>query len=446
MSKNKLNQGSGRGKRGGGSKGRNIRQTVEEARRGKPARPARPAGKKRKPSKGKQARRPARSARRPARRPRVARPTRPRIAGAAGAAAVGSAASRSEPSQERQADISRLKREFETLQGEAQFSDVYEDIGEIDTDFVELPLELDELRTRGYVHSRQLADKISALEAQWKTTRPRVESTLEDKVKQLRFKVQDCERKVARLSVRNAATITAADSAIDSLETQVDSSTSAITGLYDDLEREIDKIAADFRRVDNMLDLFDDSPEVSLRPAEGPIAVVEAEWQRDGDEGPDGYLFLTDQRLIFEQKEEVVTKKRFGLFASEKEKIQRLLLDVPTHEIEDIKHKEEGGFLGMGKDDILELVFGASAPVTRAKFHLKGQDSSDWAVMLRRVQSREIDQDRATEYADDVADAQAVSLSFPTECASCFAAVEPPAPGVMSINCEFCGAVIKPEM
>lgn len=445
MSKKDINQGSGKDKRKGGSNiGRDVRRAADKARRGKPARPARPSGAKRSSSDDKE--KPARPGRR---KPTQAkRPARPRVRRAGGAAAVGSAASRGggEPSQERQSDINRLKREFGSLQGEAQFSRVYEDMGEIDTRFSEFPLELDGLRNRGYVHSRQLEDKIKALEKQWRTTRPGVESTLEQKIKQLRFKVQDCERKVARLSVRNSATITAAEAAINGLETQVRSSKSAISGLYDDLERELNEIAGDFRRVDKMLDLIDDSSEVSLRPAEGPIAVTEAEWQRDGDEGPDGYLYLTDQRLLFEQKEEVVTKKRFGLFASAKETIQRLLLDVPTHELEDIKHKEEGGFLGMGKDDILELIFGASAPVTRARFHIKGQESSDWAVLLRRAQSRELDQDRAVAYAEDVVDAQALSQSFPAMCHSCFAAVEPPPPGVMSLTCEFCGAVIKPEM
>ena len=81
--------------------------------------------------------------------------------------------------------------------------------------------------------------------------------------------------------------------------------------------------------------------------------------------------------------------------------VQLVHIDVEVHEIEEIAHKEEGGFLGMGKDDIIELVFAASADHSRARFHLKGQDSSDWAAMIKRVQTGDIDEDRSDEYIDE---------------------------------------------
>ncbi len=153
---------------------------------------------------------------------------------------------------------------------------------------------------------------------------------------------------------------------------------------------------------------------------------------------------MTDQRILFEQREEVVTKKVLGIFKSESEKHQRLLLEAQIAEVESVSHKEEGGFLGMGKDDILELVFAATVPVSRARFHLQGQDSSDWAVMLKRVQTGEIDEDRADEYVDDLEDADAIAASFPTQCPNCLAAVPAPPRGTSSLLCEFCGTVIKP--
>ena len=99
--------------------------------------------------------------------------------------------------------------------------------------------------------------------------------------------------------------------------------------------------------------------------------------------------------------------------------------------------------MGMGKADILEIIFSANAPLTRGRFHLKGQDSSDWATMIKRIQTGEIDDDRADEYVDDVEDADA--LQFPTQCPGCFAPVPPPARGVKSVTCEFCGTVIVPS-
>jgi hypothetical protein len=149
--------------------------------------------------------------------------------------------------------------------------------------------------------------------------------------------------------------------------------------------------------------------------------------------------------LLFEQREEVVTKKRFGIFKADSEMVQELLLEGEVAHIESVSHKEEGGFLGMGKDDILNLVFTADGPLSRARFHLKGQDSADWAAMIKRVQTGEIDDDRAQEYVDELEEAMETAVSFPAQCPNCFAAVPTPARGVVSVTCEFCGATITPE-
>jgi len=186
------------------------------------------------------------------------------------------------------------------------------------------------------------------------------------------------------------------------------------------------------------------SQEIRLQEAEGPLLAVKAEWQQDGEEGPKGYLFLTDQRLLFEQREEVVTKKRFGIFKAESEMVQKLHIAVQVHEVEQVVHKEEGGFLGMGKDDILELVFAATASLSRARFHLDGQDSEDWAAMINRIQSGEIDGDRSDEYQDELEAAQITSASFPEQCPNCYAAVPEQPRGVTTYTCEFCGATIQP--
>jgi hypothetical protein len=210
------------------------------------------------------------------------------------------------------------------------------------------------------------------------------------------------------------------------------------------MEEELYVVENDISRVSKMLDQLQQSPEIHLRDTEGPLSAVDAVWQQDGKEGPEGILFLTDQRLLFEQREEVATKKFLGVLKTQSENIQKLLLEVAATDIESVTHKEEGGFLGMGKEDILELVLAARASVSRVRFHLRGQESADWAAMIKRVQSNEIDQDRAEEYRQELASAGATAASFPTQCPSCFAPVLPPARGVASVICEFCGTVITP--
>ncbi|NKQ36747.1 MAG: hypothetical protein HF973_14175 [Chloroflexi bacterium] len=356
--------------------------------------------------------------------------------------AVGAAAA---ASQEAAAKVQAIQSRYEGLAAQAQLSGIYDAIGDIDSLLTELPFAVQELRDRGYVHSRQLEDRLAALAEQWDDTRPRVESTLEAQMRRLDRDLSRAETKVALINPRNQASIRAADTAVNSLSNQINAAYSAVAGLYDGMQQELRNIKQEIGKIEAMLALYDESPEIQLLEAEGPLLAVKTVWRRDGDDGPEGILFLTDQRLLFEQREEVVTKKRFGLFKAESEMVQELLIEVNVYEIESLLDKEEGGFLGMGKDDVLEMVFAATAPLSRAKFHLKGQDSADWAAMIKRVQTGEIDQNRAEEYLDDVEEALAMSASFPTQCPTCFAAVPEQPRGVTSYTCEFCGTVITPE-
>ena len=253
----------------------------------------------------------------------------------------------------------------------------------------------------------------------------------------------EVERRVH--SLRPAApALRTAESMINSLTQRVSAAETAVSGLYAGMETELQKIDYEMSQIARMMDVFEAVKDLQLRETEGPLMAVKSMWQRDGKEGPEGYLFLTDQRLLFEQREEVVTKKRLGIFKAESETIQELLLDIAIADVESVTDKEEGGFLGMGKDDIIEFVFSANAPISRGRFHLKGQDSADWAAMIKRIQSGEIDNDRADEYLEELADAKETALAFPTQCPNCFAAVPTPPRGVVSVTCEFCGATITP--
>ncbi|MBK9055761.1 MAG: hypothetical protein IPL78_34135 [Chloroflexi bacterium] len=375
--------------------------------------------------------------------PKPATRPMPRAAGvAAGAAVTGAAAAALAP--EIISQINSLRSRFTNLESEAQLSNVYASIGELDNRLAEIPLTLDALRARGYVHSAQLEDRLEALDEQWDQVRPRVESTLGDHINRLDSDLDNVGLQMNRINGRNQATLTTAETALNGLQSKISSATSGVSGLYDNLLTSLHGIEAQLSQVEWMLAQFDESAEVDLREAEGPLMAVEAEWQPDGKEGPDGVLYLTDQRLMFEQKEEVTTKKFLGLFKSESEKLQGLKLDIAVSDIESVEDSEEGGFLGMGKKDILEFVFSANATVSRARFHLKGQESRDWAVLVRRVTSGDIDKDRADDYVEELEGAEALAAAFPSECPNCYAPLEAQPRGVTSVQCEFCGAVISP--
>lgn len=345
-------------------------------------------------------------------------------------------------SEEMTAQLTAINSKFDTLAEKAQLADIYKAIGDFDAKLMSLPIDLEALRGRGYVHNEQLEDRLEAVDDKWDDARPRVEAALAKYVKQLDTETDRVERLVNR-GASNQSALTSLQSTVDGLDTQINSASSAISGLYGGISSELSSVSWAMSQAGQMLDLIDGSQDVRLRETEGPLLAVKTVWQRDGEkEGPEGILFLTDQRLLFEQRQEVVTKKRFGLFKADSTMVQELLLDIPVQEIEKVSHKEEGGFMGMGKADILEIIFSANAPLSRGRFHLKGQKSSDWATTIKRIQTGEINSDRADAYEDELEETDAVV--FPTQCPGCFAPIQPPARGAASVTCGFCGTVVVP--
>ncbi len=369
-----------------------------------------------------------------------------KVAVAGTAVAAGAVALTAAQKEALQGRVDTVQRELDSLESRAQLTSIYQEIGDIDQMLVDLPIQLEDMRSRGYVHNGQFEDNLDALDEEWDDVRPRVERLLKARLTQLESSLDNAESKVEKISPTNEGSIKAAETAVSSLESRIESAERAIDSQYDGVQNQLQTIKRQLYQISEMMDWIDSSDAINLREAEGPLEAVEAEWHTDGkDEGPDGILLITDQRLLFEQREEIVTKKKFGLFKSESEYIQKLHLEIEVDDIDDVADKEEGGFLGMGKADILEFILSANAPVSRARFHLKGEESSDWAELIKNIISGEIDNDRADEYADEAEVAEKTAAAFPETCPNCFGQVPPQPRGIIKLECEFCGAEILPE-
>ncbi|GMQ78600.1 MAG: hypothetical protein BMS9Abin02_1121 [Anaerolineae bacterium] len=350
--------------------------------------------------------------------------------------------SSSSGSQDIQRQVDSIQREFSRLEDQAEFTDVHSTIGQIEERLAEYPLELKALEQRGYLHTRQIHELLDMLKGQWRKTAPQLRLSLRKEENKITSAVKGTSRLVSQAKSGRQSSIASAKKSLDDLERKLRAADQTLRSQYGNTDSELYGVKTSLTRAEWMMDQLDESSEIKLRTGEGPLLAVESEWHRDKDEGPKGLLFLTDQRLLFEQKEKIVTKKRFGIFTAESKMVQKLWIDVNVNDIESVKDSEEGGFLGMGKDDILELTFSGKAAVSRARFHLKGQDSADWRTEIKRSRSGEIANER-NEAAGAAYASQA--LSFPSQCPNCLAPLPEPHRGATYLTCEFCGTSVGPK-
>jgi hypothetical protein len=242
----------------------------------------------------------------------------------------------------------------------------------------------------------------------------------------------------------NRATVDSCWSGVRSLQSRIEAAHNSLTGMYDDLCDELEKIGGSIDRIEWMLDQVE-AAGFQLYQGEAPIRAAGAQWIRQGDdEGPSGVLYLTDQRVLFERKEEVTTEK-FLFVKLKKEMVHEFMFDVTVSSVDEVEVGEQReGFLALGKVEVLEMRFDHTAQLSGALFHLDKDDAQTWEELMGRVKSGEIDRARTEEAAAEAEALDEARAEIPTNCPNCNAPLDQTlVRGMTSVTCQYCGSVIQ---
>ncbi len=360
-------------------------------------------------------------------------PTSLGVAGAVGAtAAVGAAAE-----EARQARLNQLQSQFSDLQNEMALTSSNAELAEMETTLSLMPTELAELRTRGYVFRSFLENKIAVLSEKWTQMQNRVTTEVTRHQRELQRDADAAERALQAAWSGSSTQISQAEGTIQTLESKVRAAQSAISAIYAPLKSNIYQTKQQIEEIKQLLDWIDEA-SFGLHPAEDPVAACRAQYLEREDEGPEGILFLTDERLIFERKEEVATKKILFI-TTEKEMVQEMIFEVPIGQIDEMKASDQRKFLR--RKEILELFFAPEADLSGATLRLINADNEDWVTLIGRVKSGEIAKERTAPKDEEVM--EAISEA-PTKCPTCGATLSTEiVRGMREITCEYCGTVIR---
>jgi chromosome segregation ATPase len=314
---------------------------------------------------------------------------------------------------------------------------VHTEMADVETTLSLLPTEIEELRTRGYVFRSFLENKIGVLAEQWDEMKDNVAREVEQRTRELGRDSDAAERALNQALGGSTTQITRADHAIDTLESKVRAAQSAVEAMYEPLQQNVNQTHYQVKEIAKLLDMVDEA-SFQLHPIEDAIAFCKAQYLEREDEGPEGLLYLTDERLLFERKEQVATKKVLFI-TTEKETVQELIFEVPIGQIEEIKATDKKKFLK--RHELLELFFAPEADLPGATLRLIHTTNEEWSRLIGRVKSGEIDKER-TQPKDEEA-VEAVRAA-PTKCTTCGATLSVEiVRGMQEITCEYCGSVIR---
>jgi len=320
------------------------------------------------------------------------------------------------------ADLMSMQAEVNSLQDEIMLKDVQDELARLENQLGSLERQLTELRNRGYNLEKGLEIDIQILSTQWERIRQNTERTITLQTSLLSKQMEDIKADLARLMGMSANLGAARSpylqmrSKIASLEAQADSAEVTVYTQYDEYADEVEAIEAHLEWVAWMQTALE-TASFRLLATENAIAAVESLFVHADWDPENGILFLTDQRLLWEDRVDAYELK----------------IDLPLQEVLDVAQITEGD------REALQFSFGPAGPVPRAIFKLSQPVADDWLVMVGRARSGGYVQDQVVEVSADELDR---IRNTPQQCSNCGAAFTAPIlRGQHEIVCEYCGIV-----
>lgn len=321
----------------------------------------------------------------------------PAAAALTGAAALGALAVnlRAAPA-DLSADAAMLQSSLENLQLSALLTNVQNDAAQLDSTLNRVLDLLESARNKGYAYQKDLEELAYAAASQWQTVSPQVQTAIQQKSANLQARIAPLAGQVQLLNnafgnpAAAANLLRNAQSQTNLLLDESGRAATEIENLYNNIETHAYQLETRLTQIHWALDQLAQAG-FKLEKGEDLYSAVAARWDKEGKDDPEGVLYLTSKRLIFERKEKIATKKvLFITLASEL--VQEVAFAQPLNTIKAHKAANKGLF---GHQDFLEITFSEPKLGTLA-LHLNGQPSEKWNQALKAAINGSLEQDRAT--------------------------------------------------
>ena len=348
------------------------------------------------------------------------------------------------PAEKLKSELQDLSSSLRDLQSSARLSDLRDRIEDLGGDVKGLDQRVAALRDKGYAFEKDLEEQAADFDRDWADIAPGLEKEISREAAVLARSLAPLETKLASLTGDRGAPATLTPrveklkTEIENLEGRIEAIEENIHGAYDQFQSDVNQLEYHLGRLEWMQTELSEA-SFQLLTAESGIMAVKAVWAKEtkqtkGD--PEGVLYSTDQRILFEQKEKVATKKVLFV-ATEKELVQETLWEIPVVLVEEAKSRKEG-FLK--KDDYLDLFLDSRAAMDQVHLHI-WQRGDDWVALVNRARAGDFDQTRAIPVDEGLLERV---KNAPTKCPSCGGAINQPIlRGMESLTCEYCGDVIR---
>lgn len=341
------------------------------------------------------------------------------------------------PAQLRAERFDSLRSQWNQLSGRVTLGSLRDTIEDTTGQIEALPHRIADLASRGYRYSQGWEARAAVLTKGWPARRREALNVLQEQAKKLENQGQVIERLCSRPALSDTI-LDQLDHKLDRLQTETSAAEQTVRGTFDSLTQQLYELKREFDSVEFMLDSLD-TASFHLYPDEYGLAASEAVWTNHPDE-PKGLLFLTDGRLIFEQREKKA-KKKVLFITTESELVQEMLWESPVGNIAELEAEDKKRFLR--RKELLNISFREYAGGLHGEVTLRLEDATneEWAGLIKRVQRGELD--AAPGDAPAEGEPATPPQEIPTRCPACGGQLPALVKGMRVLGCEYCGTKIR---
>jgi len=281
------------------------------------------------------------------------------------------------------AQIAALRQEYDQLRQRTDLTEVTDTVWRLARDVGGFEARVEALRQGGYPFTQSLANGARDLRDRW----PNTEGEFDRELRDVRY---DVERSLDRVDNAMRDAERAPDEGrIDSARTEIQSAARCLPEAQERLARIYERDERDIKAMGARLDALEwsvqqlNAASFKLDSGEALIIAAPAEWtETTGDRRDmDGVLYLTDRRVLFEEKER--TGAFLGLFGGRKQ--QALTWAVALNDIEDVSGEDRGI---LGTHHMLYLSSRPGAEPAKITIEIKrSADNPEWVAFIRQAKA-----------------------------------------------------------
>ncbi|MBT3240442.1 MAG: hypothetical protein HON98_10645 [Chloroflexi bacterium] len=289
-------------------------------------------------------------------------------------------------------EINYIETALSDLQVGSSFVDIQEDVAELDSNLNHALNLLESAREKGYKYQKDLEDIAYQAMSRWQKVSGDIGGKIDQQSRMIQNNFTNVNSGIQELNTvistpSGASAVRRLQSEILNLKNDVQSVSNSIESIYSDIESQTSQLISRLTTIHWILTQQEEA-SFEFERDEDIYAAVTARWDQEGKDDPEGILFLSNKRLIFERKEKVSTKKiLFVTTASEL--VQEAMVINKLSEIKEVKAHNKGLF---GGKDFINVVYDDQT----IPYQISHQDNKEWILLIKDAKSGKIEDDRTS--------------------------------------------------